>query len=306
MKDRIPYAEAKREADAVVELLAPHCERIEIAGSIRRKKSTIGDIEIVAIPKPYDVGLFANGIAAVVDQWEPVKGELPCKYTQRILPSGMKLDLFLATPDNWGLILAIRTGSAAFSHKVLASAWTGMGYKSDKGMLHSGGMPVPVREEEHLFTMCGLKWVPPEERELSADLEPQPAGGMEVTCLTVLEPYAYLIVFGDNGARGSGGHKNVENRTWHTNFRGRLYVHSGRRLYEDPESIAEGYGQDVLEACMRNRGKIIGYVDLVDCVTDHPSRWFYGPYGFVLRDPTPIEPIPYRGAQGFWKARIPG
>ena len=88
--------------------LAPHCSRIEIAGSVRREKPEVGDIEIVAIPHPYDVGLFASGIATVVEQWPKIRGELPCKYTRRVLPDGIELDLFFATPENWGLIYADR------------------------------------------------------------------------------------------------------------------------------------------------------------------------------------------------------
>jgi DNA polymerase/3'-5' exonuclease PolX len=113
-----------REAEAIAERvraeLAPHFERIEIAGSIRRRKADVGDIEIVAIPKPYEVGLFACGIAPIVDKWPKVRGELPCKYTRRMLPEGIALDLFFATRENWGLIFAIRTGSADYSHLVLA------------------------------------------------------------------------------------------------------------------------------------------------------------------------------------------
>ncbi|MDX2138587.1 MAG: hypothetical protein SF123_10875, partial [Chloroflexota bacterium] len=44
------YADAKALADCVVNLLAPHCQRIDIAGSIRRKMSDIGDIDIVCEP----------------------------------------------------------------------------------------------------------------------------------------------------------------------------------------------------------------------------------------------------------------
>lgn len=45
-------------AEKIKAQLAPHCDRIEIAGSIRRKKPEVKDIEIVVIPKPYEVGLF--------------------------------------------------------------------------------------------------------------------------------------------------------------------------------------------------------------------------------------------------------
>lgn len=151
-------------ANNIVDLLRPHCFRIEIAGSIRRKKPDVKDIEIVAIPKPYDTGLFENGIAQVVNQWEKVKGELPCKYTQRILPEGIKLDLFFAEVENWGLIYAIRTGSADFSHKVLASGWVARGYHSKDGYLYYGNKKYSVLEEKDLFDRIGLKYVDPEFR----------------------------------------------------------------------------------------------------------------------------------------------
>lgn len=160
--------EAKSIADEIVLLLKPHCVRIEIAGSIRRKKSDVKDIEIVAIPKHFEVGLFESGIATVVNKWEKVKGELPCKYTQRILPEGIKLDLFFADVTNWGLIYAIRTGSAEYSHKVLATSWVKAGYTSADGRLfHNQNKKVyDVREEIDLFNRIGLQYIEPEFRNL--------------------------------------------------------------------------------------------------------------------------------------------
>jgi DNA polymerase/3'-5' exonuclease PolX len=151
-------------AEKVKALLAPHCERIEIAGSIRRKKPDVKDIEIVAIPKPFDTGLFESGIATVVNKWQKVKGELPCKYTQRILPEGIKLDLFFAEHGNWGLIYAIRTGSADYSHKVLANGWVKRGYKSEGGYLVANGKQIAVLEEEDLFNRIGVPFKVPELR----------------------------------------------------------------------------------------------------------------------------------------------
>lgn len=158
------YEIAKMIADNVLEELRPHCYRIEIAGSIRRKKEFPNDIEIVAIPKPYDVDLFESGIATVVNQWKKVKGELPCKYTQRMLPEGIKLDLFFATPENWGLIFAIRTGSANFSHKVLATEWVKQGFHSKGGILTKGRTEYPITEEIELFKLLGIYWTDPEKR----------------------------------------------------------------------------------------------------------------------------------------------
>lgn len=160
------YDEAKQIADKILLQLRPHCERIEIAGSIRRKKAEVKDIEIVAIPKPFEVGLFESGIATVVNKWEKVKGDLPCKYTQRILPEGIKMDLFFAEPENWGLIFAIRTGSAEYSHKVLATGWVKKGYQARDGYLWHGRDKYNCREEIDLFNRIQLKYVEPEFRNV--------------------------------------------------------------------------------------------------------------------------------------------
>ncbi len=160
------YEKALKIAEKVKAELAPHCERIEIAGSIRRKKPEVKDIEIVAIPKPYDIGLFESGIATVVKQWEKVRGELPCKYTQRILPEGIALDLFFADKENWGNIFAIRTGSAEYSHRTLASGWVSQGYNSKGGYLHKDGKKIAVYEEEDLFKLIHLPFVEPELRSI--------------------------------------------------------------------------------------------------------------------------------------------
>lgn len=166
---KFAYDEAYSIALCVLELLRPHCIRCEIAGSIRREKSEVKDIEIVAIPKPYQIGLFQDGIAEIVNQWQKVKGELEygkTKYTQRILPEGIKLDLFFAEEGNWGLIFAIRTGSADYSHKVLANGWVKRGYKSEGGYLMQNGKSYEVREEKDLFDRIGVAYVEPKHRTL--------------------------------------------------------------------------------------------------------------------------------------------
>jgi DNA polymerase/3'-5' exonuclease PolX len=170
-------SEAASVAKNIKDDLAPYCERIEIAGSVRRMKPEVKDIEIVCIPKPYQTGLFEDGIASVINKWEKVKGDLPCKYTQRIVgyelltksgwdePKKCTVDIFFAVPENWGYIFAIRTGSAEFSHNVLAKKWVSLGYKGEEGFLHdSHGKRVNVYEEESLFRMLGLKYIEPQKR----------------------------------------------------------------------------------------------------------------------------------------------
>lgn len=163
-----PLKEAQEIADRIVDLLNPHCHRIAIAGSIRRERPLVGDVEIVAIPKPYETGLFASGIAAALQDWTTIKGQFPCKYTQRIHPaSGMKVDIFFAEEGNYGLIMAIRTGSAEYSHHILAKGWTKAGFYSEGGWLHrkSDNKPVAVPQEADLFRMIGIPYKAPKERE---------------------------------------------------------------------------------------------------------------------------------------------
>lgn len=128
--------------------------------------------------------------------------------------------------------------------------------------------------------------------------------------LSIRQPWSYLIC---------AGLKDVENRTWPTQFRGRVYVHAGLRqdyaAYSDPtyrelsEEIKSllnfdqiwdwiAYGQERLPGL----GAITGEVEIVDCITKSASPWFVGPYGFVLANPVLYEkPIPAKGRLGFWE-----
>lgn len=162
----IPFSYAKGLAEKIKQELAPHCERIEIAGSIRRQKDRVKDIEIVAIPKPFDTGIFSSGIATIVNQWKCIKGELTpnSKYTQRMLPEAVKLDLFLCTPQNWGWIFALRTGSSDFNQFVLLRKIKEAGYTTENGQVCINGTPIWVREETDLFERIKLDFVPPEQR----------------------------------------------------------------------------------------------------------------------------------------------
>lgn len=170
-------------ADALA-ALSPHCERIEIAGSIRRRKADVGDIEIVCIPKgsvqtkkkgkinAEKVFVPTMGYIEAVNQWQKMKGDAWGKYTQRLVkgenengPWCIKLDIFTANKDNWGLIFAIRTGSADYSHKVLANGWTRKGCHGVKGMLQGpNGKPIHIYEEQDLFDLIGIPYAEPIDR----------------------------------------------------------------------------------------------------------------------------------------------
>lgn len=115
--------------------------------------------------------------------------------------------------------------------------------------------------------------------------------------LSIRQPWATLIAHGI---------KDVENRDWYTNYRGRIFIHAGQTLDAGATDwIAERltFGQMELWFKVADfpRGAIIGEADLVDCVTAHQSRWFTGEYGFVLANPFLYDvPVPYKGALGLF------
>lgn len=77
------YIAAKEIAEKTVEILRPFCMRIEIAGSIRRKRSLCGDVEIVCIRHNRDLVKFCEA----VNKWQRIKGTPSGKNTQRMLPA---------------------------------------------------------------------------------------------------------------------------------------------------------------------------------------------------------------------------
>lgn len=104
-----------------------------------------------------------------------------------------------------------------------------------------------------------------------------------VKALSIKQPYPHHI-FHDG--------KDVENRDWPTKGRGWFIVHAGVSTSE--------LDRDVLDEMALPRGGVVGLARIVDCVTEMDSRWFFGKFGFVLRDAMPLPLIPCRGQLGFF------
>jgi hypothetical protein len=118
--------------------------------------------------------------------------------------------------------------------------------------------------------------------------------------LTVKQPWASLIVRGG---------KDIENRDWATRFRGVVAIHSSAKLdqreMEDACCMMRAFVPKFSTARFKQdkfpTGSILGTVEIVDCVKEYQSPWFFGEYGFVLRNPVAFPvPIPCRGALSLW------
>ncbi|MVA47253.1 ASCH domain-containing protein [Agrobacterium vitis] len=128
--------------------------------------------------------------------------------------------------------------------------------------------------------------------------------------LSIRQPWAHCIM--------SLG-KDIENRDWFTKYRGRICVHTSKGMTADEwedclvtaheVSLTRPFpsGQFFPSPAQLQRGGIVGTVEITDCVTISYSPWFFGRYGFVLRDPQPVEVIPVKGALNFfdWRKNLP-
>lgn len=177
---------ARAVASEMVEALRPYCERIAVAGSIRRGRDWVNDIEIVAIPKSKlkapDMDIFGEplgkptvardtGFIMVVDSLADrmLKGKISDgRYVQFFTGTGTKVDLFMCAPDTWGYIYTTRTGSADFM-RTMAARWEQLGYKGVEGQLTRFGKPVPTPEEADLFDLLHMAVPPPHQRELTTE-----------------------------------------------------------------------------------------------------------------------------------------
>lgn len=168
------YNEIKSIADALVDDLSDHCEKIIVAGSIRRKKAEPRDIEIVCIPKTTTEpdGLFDTQeirvpeFSRIVRSHNIIKGNPESgKYIQfEHKDRDVKVDLFTATKDNWGTILLIRTGDWHYSKYIMGTKLPRWGYHQRDGYVWRGDKIVPVSTEKALFKLFGSKYIRPEDR----------------------------------------------------------------------------------------------------------------------------------------------
>lgn len=196
---RMPLAQALACADRLRSLLSdsyhasvqPRYVRWVIAGSCRRRTADVGDIEHVVMPsicsEPVPGMLFGEQRVELVSQRldelhaaGTISRQIKSDGRQRWGPrykalvfEGLGHELFFARPDNWGAILAIRTGSADYSHG-LVTMLGDRGYAMRDGAVYRRGDSIdpnaddtliPVRTEQHFFDLCGVDCVEPAQRE---------------------------------------------------------------------------------------------------------------------------------------------
>lgn len=189
-KRKYPREHAELVAMHILRWLEPYCERIEVAGSIRRRKDHVGDIEIVYVPKTkkrlkeaalfedqnvYETENFADNAIASLVHLGKLRKRLntqghPSYGTKNKLmiavKSGIPVDFFATTKEAWWNYLVCRTGGADTNTEIATAAqrkgWKWHPYKA--GFTDAQGRLVKVRSEREVFELAGLDYREPWER----------------------------------------------------------------------------------------------------------------------------------------------
>jgi DNA polymerase/3'-5' exonuclease PolX len=167
---RIPRETALRYVEIITSLIRPYCERVEIAGSLRRETPGVGDIEIVCIPKVQQ-DLFGYQFRSSNPLEDALRRAGFEKYKKFFYVAGQVwIDLFITTPERWGVIFTIRTGSAVFSRRLVTPISQGGSllyrYCVEDGRVveRATGKLLDTPEEIDFFRVTGIAWREPRDR----------------------------------------------------------------------------------------------------------------------------------------------
>jgi DNA polymerase (family 10) len=166
---RMLLHEAEPHARALVEYLRAgggSIRDIEVAGSFRRRRETVGDLDIVV------TGTVPEEVMARFTRYPDVKrvvAQGPTRATVR-LSGGLQVDLRAVEPEAYGAALQYFTGSQAHSIELRKIAQAKKLKLNEYGV-YQGTRRVAGRTEEEVYAALGLDWIPPELREARGEIE---------------------------------------------------------------------------------------------------------------------------------------
>jgi DNA polymerase (family 10) len=146
----------------------PSAQQVEVGGSIRRMKETIGDIDILAASdKPEDL---INAFVSL----SPVKSVLARGTTRAsvLTDANLQIDLRVVSPDQWGAAMQYFTGSKEHNVQLRAIAENRGLRINEYGVFRTNtNERIAGSTEEEVYRTLGMDWIPPEIRESSGEIE---------------------------------------------------------------------------------------------------------------------------------------
>ncbi len=165
---RRPLGEVLPLVDELMDYLKQRApvERIAVAGSIRRRRETVKDIDLLVTSKAplkvMETFVKFGKVTEIIAQGET-------KTSVRVSP-GIQVDLRVVDPECWGAALAYFTGSKAHNIRIREMG-VERGLKINEYGIFRGEKRIGGREEEEVFAAVGLPWIPPELREDRGEIE---------------------------------------------------------------------------------------------------------------------------------------
>ena len=183
---RILLSRALSIADQIVGALRsqPGAERVEVAGSLRRLADSVKDLDVIATAADPAALAAALGELEVVESVQSA-GDAGARV---LTHSGMKVDLKVVEPDQFGNVLQHFTGSKAHNVALRESSVRRGLHISEYGILDDAtGETLRCATEEEVYERLGLAWIPPELREGRGELEAAMPGGPGLPELITIE-----------------------------------------------------------------------------------------------------------------------
>lgn len=187
-KAKWPHAVAWRVAEELAAALRPGCIRLEVVGSVRRRRPNVGDVELLYVPlivegpnpdsllgETMPVNMANAAITAlrgrgILDNHRFSNGSTAYGEKNKLMvhvPSGMPVDLFAIAEPGWWNYLVCRTGGSAnniaIARAAQAKGWQWNPYSA--GFSDGLGGVAEMKCELDVFKFVGLPWREPEERE---------------------------------------------------------------------------------------------------------------------------------------------
>lgn len=166
---RIPIGTARPIAEGLVQRLRglPEVTKAEMAGSLRRWKETIGDLDlIVGASDPGAVMQAASRFPEIAR----IKGQGETKFSAELV-DGLRVQLWVHPPERFGTALQYATGSQAHNVRLRELALDRGLSLSEHGFKRKDGTEIVCAEEEEVYQHLGLPWIPPELREDQGEVQ---------------------------------------------------------------------------------------------------------------------------------------
>ena len=170
----LDHAEVEPLALKVLQIIEPFYDRAEVAGSFRRLRAVINDLDIVVQSKEVPYHGWKNMLTVLRKEFNAVTEKQGDKLATLYLPfasSGaqghVQVDLYRADPQTWGILLLVRTGSKEHNVKLCNLAISkGLRLQYSQGLTDKYGNVVAGRTEEEVFAALGMPYVVPQDREV--------------------------------------------------------------------------------------------------------------------------------------------